>query len=90
MLKEKKVHVFDTEVIKSQMFITYAYTQAGDEGTIELGVRRNGIVYGVNEEFINVVGYTGEKFKIKLDDLLNDKVKILGIAKSVESGVVIR
>lgn len=90
MLKEKKIQVFDTKAIRSEMFITYAYTQAGDDGVIELGVRRNGIVYGVNETSITVVSYTGEKFQITLDNLLNDKVKILGIAKSVESGVIIR
>ena len=90
MFKEKTIRIFDVEAIRKGNFITYGFTDTGDNGTRELTSKRNGLVHEVTESSIVFVDFSGEKQTISLNQVLNDRVRILGVAKGVEDGVVIR
>ena len=75
MLKDKVIHVFDTDNFKREDFITFCYTQFNDIGEREEGRWINGIIDEIDEYAINVVT-TGGVVHIDLDDVIKDIIRI--------------
>lgn len=81
MLREKSITVFDKDTLKIGHLITFCYTSPDDNGEIEESGYKNGIIESTFDDVIYIIDGRGRSLIIDLENVINDKIRILGVRK---------